>query len=229
VSLVSYYTACSASTWDATWPFAGDKASWGIAVAAGRAVLAAVRAKWVGNSWRPVLITGLFGAVGAPLIAFIGLFAVNLLGFPLIHEVNLDTITKRIEALEKRPIAGALDARAPELVGKVSNLEAKVRSLDDLIRTQNCLDRFNSKYPKELVDIILGNARQFVKTSPNITQDGGSEWNTLLTASARASGSAKCCRLAVQPCGSARGRELGRRGRRCGEVYRRRHAVSGAD
>jgi hypothetical protein len=58
--------------------------------------------------------------------------------------------------------------------------------------------------------------------------------DTAWKASARASGSSTCggqfgARLARQSCGSARGRELGRCGRRYRAAYRTRHAVFGAD
>src|SRR5438876_865891 len=51
---------------------------------------------------------------------------------------------------------------------------------------------------------------------------------------ARWSGSSTCCgefstRFARRPCGLARGRELGRCGRRCQAGYRMQHAVSGVD
>jgi hypothetical protein len=182
VSFVSYYAACLESTWDTTWNFAGDKLPWGIAVAGASAMLAAVCAKWIGNSWRPVLTSGLVGAVGGPLIAFLGLFVMNLLRFPPTHEANLDTINQRIQTLENRPIAGALDARVPELFGKVSKLEEKVASIDNLIRAQTCLDRLNSQAPKELIDTTLENARKLVKTSTALEHGGNpvAQWTTLL-------------------------------------------------
>jgi hypothetical protein len=117
------------------------------------------------------------------------LFIVAIFVYPMTSPSSSanDDLAKRVAALESRqaipsPQAQS-DARVPELLSKVNNLQAKLSPIDDLIRTQNCLDRLNSQVPKELVDTNLENARKFVKTSTAVVHDGGSpvdQWSTLL-------------------------------------------------
>jgi hypothetical protein len=177
---VSYYYSAVVSAWDLTRAFAAANLVWGGVVAVVSAVVGSVAAWWRGT--RPALTSGLIGALAGPSIVFIGAFVFNLLRFPPTHEANLDTIDQRIEALEKRPIAGALDARVPELLSKVSNLEAKVASIDKLIRAQTCLDRLNSQAPKHSIDATLENAKKLVKTSATLEHGGNfiDQWNSLL-------------------------------------------------
>jgi hypothetical protein len=178
---VSYYYSAVVWAWDLTRAFAAANLVWGGVVAVVSAVVGSVAAWWRGT--RPALTSGLIGALAGPSIVFIVAFVFNLLRFPPTHEANLDTINQRIEALEKRPIAGALDARVPELLSTVSNLEAKVASIDNLIRAQACLDRLNSQAPKDLIDATLENAKKELVTTASPLVRGGNfivQWNSLL-------------------------------------------------
>ena len=68
--------------------------------------------------------------------------------FPPLHEEYLDTIYERIEGLEKRPTTSSLDARVPELLSRLGNLEPKVASINDLISDKTCLEALNSQAPR---------------------------------------------------------------------------------
>lgn len=112
---------------ETTLAYAQDKMLWGIPVVLVSSGIAALLTARRGNPWRPVLSTGILGAIGGPVIVFIGGIALNILRFPVTHESDFDALASRILALESRPaISGTNDTQLKQLSDVVTALSRKI-------------------------------------------------------------------------------------------------------
>lgn len=88
MTYVSYYADALVWSWDAVWLYAADKLVWGVPVALASATIGALIARHLGGNWRPSLIGGVVGAVGGPLIVLSGMFVINFMRYPVVHEAK---------------------------------------------------------------------------------------------------------------------------------------------
>ena len=89
----SYYASAAAWAWNAVWLWSADKLAWGVPVAL---------VSWSQVSAPPILqdlfrapkdkwLPGLIAAVAGPLLIVLGVFGVNFVRYPVIHEAQLQS------------------------------------------------------------------------------------------------------------------------------------------
>jgi len=140
VAFMSYYAQAAIWASDAAWGFVGDKIV-GIPTAVVSTVIGGVFAARLGGSWRPGMIGGGLGAIGGPIIVFLGAFAFNLLRFPPAHEDNFETLSQRLTSVENR--IPQPDPRIETISPRLSVLEGQVKLFSRIDKFQICLGKLD--------------------------------------------------------------------------------------
>jgi hypothetical protein len=87
----SYYASAAAWAGNAVWLWSADKLAWGVPIALVSGVITALIVRWFKGNWIVSLIAGMGGTVGGAWVVLLGLFVINFVRYPIIHEAQLQS------------------------------------------------------------------------------------------------------------------------------------------